>query len=119
MYRNIVYDKRQNSVILLTWDEDGNRVKQELSYEPYLYLETRQDTGIKSIFDTNLKKKSFMSPSHRYRFLNDVSTTRIFENIRWDQQFLIDLFQDECTKDTFNQHPIKTWFIDIETYSPG
>ena len=118
MYRNIVYDKRQNSVILLTWDEDGNRVKQELSYEPYLYLETRQDTGIKSIFDTNLKKKSFMSPSHRYRFLNDVSTTRIFENIRWDQQFLIDLFQDECTKDTFNQHPIKTWFIDIETYSP-
>ena len=119
MYRNIVYDKSQNQVILLTWDDDGRRITRELSYSPYLYLETKQDTGVESIFNTSLKKKMFQSPTHRYRYLKDLTTTRVFENIRWDQQFLVDLYQSRCKDDDFNQHPLKTWFIDIETYSPG
>ena len=119
MYRNIVYNKRDNNVILLTWDNDGKRVTHEMSYEPYLYIETKKDTQYKSIFGTSLKKRSFNSPSHRNRFINDTGTTRVFENLRWDQQFLIDLFASTAREDSFSQHSIKTWFIDIETYSPG
>ena len=118
MYRNIVYNKQRNSVILLTWDDDGNRITRETSYEPYLYLESRKETPFISIFDTHLKKKSFPTASARHRFLNDLSTTRVFENIRWDQQYLIDTFQTVCKDDDFSKHPLKTWFIDIETYSP-
>lgn len=118
MYRNIVYNKQRNSVILLTWDEDGKRVTRETSYEPYLYLESRRETQFVSIFDTHLKKKSFPTPASRSRFVNDLTTTRVFENLRWDQQYLIDIFQSICREDSFSEHPLKTWFIDIETYSP-
>ena len=119
MYRNIVYNKQSKSICLLTWDKDGNRVNVNASYEPYLYIETREKTSNISLFDTYLKKKSFTSPSHRYRFIKELATDRIFENIRWDQQFLIDVFMHENEKPEFTKQPLKTWFLDIETYSPG
>jgi DNA polymerase elongation subunit (family B) len=119
MYRNIVYNKRSRSVCLMTWDETGKRVNLNASYEPYLYLETKKETGIKSLFDTNLNKKIFTTPSHRNRFIGDLAGDRVFENIRWDQQFLIDMFMSQNETPEFTQHPLKTWFLDIETYSPG
>lgn len=103
----------------MTWDTDGKRVNLNASYEPYLYLESKKPTGVTSLFDTPLNKKTFTTPSHRNRFINDLATDRIFENIRWDQQFLIDMFMNENEKPEFTQHPLKTWFLDIETYSPG
>lgn len=103
----------------MTWDTDGKRVNLNASYEPYLYLESKKQTGVLSLFDTPLNKKTFTTPSHRNRFINDLATDRIFENIRWDQQFLIDTFMNENEKPEFTQHPLKTWFLDIETYSPG
>jgi DNA polymerase elongation subunit (family B) len=119
MYRNIVYNKRNRTVSLMTWDENGERITVEASYEPYLYLETKKQTPFESLFDTFLKKRTFNTPSHRYKFLNDLDTKRVFENIRWDQQYLIDTFTHQNDQPEFTQHPIKTWFIDIETYSPG
>ena len=38
-YRNVVYNGRNRSVNLFTWDTDGKRVMHECSFEPYLYLE--------------------------------------------------------------------------------
>lgn len=119
MYRNIVYNKRNRTVSLMTWDKDGERITVQASYEPYLYLETKKETTSVSLFDTYLKKRIFTSPTHRNRFLNELDTKRIFENIRWDQQYLIDTFMYQNEEPSFTENPIKTWFIDIETYSPG
>ena len=119
MYRNIIYNKQNRTVSLMTWDDDGERITVQASYEPYLFTETKKVTPLVSLFDTYLIKRSFASPSHRYRFINESDTKRIFENIRWDQQYLIDTFMYRNEDKDFTQHPIKTWFIDIETYSPG
>ena len=49
MYRNIYYDQRDQCMKLFTWDKDQNRVVVDCSYNPYVYVETKQETNFKSI----------------------------------------------------------------------
>ena len=118
MYRNICYNPRDESYNLYTWDTDGNRVSLDLSYNPYLYVETNQKTNFKSLFKTNLKKKIFKTQKNRSAFTKSCGIKRLFENISTDQQFLIDQFHTKNQKPDFNKNPLKVLFLDIETYSP-
>ena len=115
-YRNVIYNGRENSIRLFTWDENGKRISYESSYEPYLYVEGNGKH--ESIFGTKLIKKKFQNQYNRYRFLKDSGIKRVFENLPANQQFLVDRYWQENEEDEFNAHPIKTMFIDIETYSP-
>ena len=119
MYRNIYYDRQGQCMKLFTWNNEGNRIVADCSYSPYLYLETNQKTNYQSIFKTNLKKKSFRSQRDRSIFLKSCGLERVFENIIPNQQFLIDTFHTKNEDLDFNQNPLKIFFIDIETYSPG
>jgi len=83
-----------------------------------LFVETRQDTGIKSIYKTNLKKKYFPTRKERNQYISKTGITRLFENLKCDQQFLIDSFYKVNDTPEFNANPLKIWFLDIETYSP-
>lgn len=118
MYRNIYYDQREQCMKLFTWDKDQNRVVLDCSYNPYVYVETRQDTNYKSIFKTNLKKKNFRTQRDRSVFIKSSGLDRFFENINCDQQFLIDTFHTKNSEPEFNKNPLKIFFLDIETYSP-
>jgi DNA polymerase elongation subunit (family B) len=118
MYRNVTYNPRDESYTLFTWDKDGNRIAPEVSYSPYVYIETKQETGIKSLFKTNLKKKIFKTQKDRSIFTKTCGIERLFENISTDQQFLIDQFHTKNQDDDFSVNPLKVMFIDIETYSP-
>lgn len=115
-YRNIVYNGRESEVTLFTWDEHGKRVRYKVGFEPYLYLEG--NGNYESIYGTKLIKKKFASQYNRYRFLKDAGIKRVFENLPAPQQFLVDRYWQENEEPEFNEHPIKTMFIDIETYSP-
>ena len=56
MYRNVVYNGRESTVTLFTWDQDGKRISTECSFEPYLYGEDKR--GDKTVnFGTKVKKK--------------------------------------------------------------
>jgi len=103
---------------LFTWDENGKRIAVDTTFEPYIYLETNNHPDCTSIFNTKLKKKKFKNQAERARYLKDNKVTRIFENINIQQQFLIDTFWEQNEKPEFTQKPIRTLFIDIETYSP-
>ena len=103
---------------LYTWDENGNRRTIESTFEPYIYLETNNAPDATSIFNTKLKKKRFKTQSDRSRYLKDNGVVRVFENMGIQQQFLIDTFWQDNEKDEFSQHPLKVYFLDIETYSP-
>ena len=118
MYRNLTYDSRDQTVQIGTWDDDGKPIDVTCSYEPYLYVETKQNTPYKSLHGTNLEKKIFRSTSHRNRFVNETGMTRLFENLKWDQQFLIDRYAGINEDYEFNKHPLRVYFFDIETYSP-
>ena len=115
-YRNAIYNGRENTVTLFTWDEDGNRIRYETTVEPYLYIEG--NGNYESIFGTKLIKKKFNNQYGRYKFLKDSGIKRVFENIPLPQQFLVDTYWKTNEELEFNKHPIKTMFIDIETYSP-
>ena len=64
-WRNIYYDGKDQLIHLWTWDEYGNRIKIETSYEPYLYIESTQGTNAVSVFDTPLKKITFKNQFER------------------------------------------------------
>ena len=103
---------------LFTWDEAGQRVAVDCSYNPYIYLETTDEKcDGHSIFDTRLKKITFRTQSERFKYLTDNAITRIFENLPVTQQFLVDTFYSKTEDPAFSKHPLKIYFIDIETYS--
>lgn len=113
MYRNCVYNNRTKSVHLWTWDETGNRVKQEIDFKPYLYLESKNGED-KSIYGTILKKKEFETAWERNKFVENSGLTRLFENLPPYQQFLIDNYYYCCEDENFAQYPLKIMFFDIE-----
>ena len=118
MYRNIYYDNKNQLIHLWTWDENGNRVKYETSYEPYLYIESSTGTDGVSIFNTPLKKRSFKSNFDRKKFVTE-TPLKIFHNLACEQQFLLDTYKNEVGKLEFGTQPLKVFLFDIETYSKG
>ena len=119
MYRNVYYDIYKKCVKLWTWDENGNRMSIEVPYKPYIYIETESNADAMSIFNTKLAKRSFHNEKERREYVKNGALKRLFYNIPVEQQFLIDHFKFKNKDKDFNQFPLKTYFLDIETYSPG
>lgn len=115
-YRNCIYDSRNRSIHLWTWDAYGDRVTQVLPYSPYLYLEHPKGDA-KSIFGTSLKKREFKDQWERGKFVKDSGIKRIFENLPPYQQFLVDNYYYNCGDDDFAQYPLKVMVLDIESPS--
>jgi DNA polymerase elongation subunit (family B) len=118
MYRNVAYLPNQQVMRLYTWDETGNRISYDTTYEPYIYLETNNNADATSIFNTSLRKRSFRSQFDRYKYINENLGSRIFENLPPAQQFLVDRFYNQNESIDFSKHPLKIYYFDIETYSP-
>ena len=117
-WRNVSYDSRNQSIHLWTWDSNGNRIKLETSYEPYLYIESAQGTDGISIFNTPLRKLKFKNQFERNKYVNDTPIKRLFHNISCEQEFLLSTFKDQVDSPDFGKSPLKIYFFDIETYSP-
>ena len=119
MYRNIIYNAKKETCKLFTWDKDGDRVSYDMSFNPYVYYESTGKSDGTSIFNTPVKKRTFKTQYDRYKFIKDCGIKRVFENIPSEQQFLIDQFWKVNDDKDFSKYPLKTHFIDIETFSPG
>lgn len=117
-YRNIAYDNKNCCIHLWTWDEDGQRIKLETSYEPSLYVESATATDAVSIYNTNLKKISFKNNYFRSKYVNETPIKRIFQNLSVEQDFLLNTYRDDLKSPDFGTNPLKIFFWDIETYSP-
>jgi len=119
MYRSVYYNPFNESIFLSTWTEDGDRISSEIPFRPYLYIEQEGAKDGTSIFKTSLVKKSFKNSIDRRRFTENTANKRLFHNLSPEQQFLIDLYKDHNTNSEFSKFALKTYFIDIETYSVG
>lgn len=115
-YRNVVYNSREGTCTIFTWDQDGNRVSHTTTFEPYLYVEDPRGSET-SIYGTKVLKRSFNNSYTRNKFIQDSGIKRVFENVPAPQQFLLDMFWKENEKPEFTKHKLKTCFIDIETFS--
>lgn len=116
-YRNVAYKPKDECMTLFTWDENGNRVSYDVSYNPYLYIESNNNPDSTSIFNTQLKKKTFRTQFERSKYVKESNVKRLFENLSINQQFLIDTFYKDYEKPEFISKPLKVLLIDIETYS--
>lgn len=116
-YRNVAYNPKNESMKLFTWDQDGNRISYDVSYCPYLFIESNNKPDNTSIFNTPLKKRQFKNQYERSKFIKESNIKRLFGNLQCNQQFLIDSFWQEYEKPEFVKHPLKVMFLDIETYS--
>lgn len=119
MYRNCVYIPREECIRLFTWDENGNRITVDHSFNPYLYIEVTGEGEYKSLFNTNLRKKIFRTGYERYKYVQDCGNRRLFENIAPVHQFLIDRYWKDNDKSDFNKFPVRIVFLDIEYYVEG
>lgn len=119
MYRNATYNPKEGLVYLRTWTEDGDRIDTEVPFTPFLYTEKDGANDGLSIFKTPLKKHYFKNSFERNKFVNDTKNGRLFGNLPVDQQFLVETFKEDVHKEEFSKHPLKVYFIDIETYSPN
>jgi len=116
-YRNLAYNPRDESMKVFTWDENGKRVSYDVSYNPYLYVESNNQPNKTSIFNTPLKKRVFKNQYERSKFVKESNVKRLFENLTVNQQFLIDSYLNDYEKPEFISNPLKVLFLDIETYS--
>jgi DNA polymerase elongation subunit (family B) len=116
-YRNLAYDPKNEAIKLFTWDQQGNRISYEVSYNPYLYIESNNKPDKTSIFNTPLKKRTFKNQYERSKFVKESNVKRLFENLSTNQQFLIDLYWKDYENSDFIKHDLKVMFLDIETYS--
>ena len=120
MYRNVVYESSKEQMRLFTWDDDGNRIVVTQSYNPYLYIEPKDNRHktAESIYKTPLRKLTFKRGSDRRQFIRQNGVKRLFENLPEKQQFLLDNFWQVNETPDFTKNDIKMLLLDIETYSP-
>jgi len=118
VYRHATYDPLNHAIRLATWSETGERITVSRTYYPYLYIETSGQGDEISLYNTKLKKKVFNSSKERRLFSEKDENRRIFHNFTCSQQFLIDEFSTEIDNPDFVKHPLKIFYLDIETYSP-
>lgn len=118
-YRNIYYNNRAKKMTLFTWDKDGNPIREEYDYKPWLYVGTTGSKDAVSMFNTPLKKITFNTDFERRKYVADSGITKFFDNLPCIQQFLVEKFWNVNETPEFSQIPLKVAFIDIEVYSPG
>lgn len=104
---------------LFTWDDNGKRIKVDIPFNPYVYIETDSNADAMSIFNTKLAKKSFKTMWDRTKYINSSGLKRIFYNLPAEQQFLIDLYGNQNNSLEFSKHDLKIFYLDIETSSPN
>lgn len=119
MYRNIFYDISEKVVKLFTWNEKGERIQTEYPFKPYIYVESNNIKDAVSVYNTNLQKKEFVNQYERKKYIKECGIKRIFYNINAEQQWLIDQFGTLNKSGDFSKFPLKVFYLDIETYSPG
>ena len=71
-----------------------------------------------SIYNTKLRKRSFNTQFDRSKFIKDLKSNRLFENLTPGQQFLVDECWEYHQDVDFAKNKIRNVFFDIETYSP-
>jgi DNA polymerase elongation subunit (family B) len=113
-YRNVVYDIKKKEVIVYTWDDDGKRLDFSVDFRPYLYVEDNKGEDGVSVFGTKLKKVSFKDLFERMKYVEEKKLTRLFENLRPEQQVLLDMFSEHVDDPEFSKFPLKIAYLDIE-----
>lgn len=113
MYRNCHWDSVNKCIKLATWDENGNRVRIDVPFKPYLYVDSPKGKYT-SIFEQKVDKREFNTPYDRSQFIKRYGSNRFYENFDVNQQFLLDCFWKNIADKDFAANPLRILMLDIE-----
>lgn len=116
-FRGAYYDRRNESILLRTWDKDGKRIVETHPFKPYIFLESSEKADAMSLYGTPLRKVEFRNTSERADYLSKYNVTRSYENLPPVQQFLINHFGSKNQTEDFRKFSIRYSFLDIEVES--
>jgi len=118
-YRNVYYNNYNSEITLWKWNSVGDRVEEKFHFKPYIYIESQNKVDATSIYNTNLKKLEFENNLERRNYVKKCGIKRIFYNIPAEQQALIDYYGNANENLSFSKFPLKIFYLDLETDSPG
>lgn len=114
------YKRRGDSILFSYIDENGKTVDTTIrDYKPTLYLKTEEDTGLKSIYGhyvRPIKTEGMRDANELMNRYQNVDDMAIEGNTRFDNQFVIELYEGEDIE--YDESLIKGCFIDIEVTAP-
>jgi len=116
LYRNISYrtDSEFNGeIILYTWDHEGKPITEIHPHRSHLFVEHPKGRDT-SMFGTKLVKMMFDSSWDRYRWIKNNPSTRIFESLPPEREFLLNYYQGQQESPDFVKHDLRVQFIDLE-----
>ncbi len=117
MFRNVYYNKKTSKIHL--WETtDGERKYKEFNWVPYVYTKTNEDTGIKSIYGDNVKKKTFNTWSKYRDFCNNNHNGVFEDHVKPEIQFLAEHYSS-ISDEEMEIPALKIAIIDIEVFSEG
>lgn len=114
MYRSAYWNNARKCITLATWNSEGQRVRVDVPFKPYVYVESPRGDHL-SIFGDKLVKKAFDNPFERRQFVDNFGGSHFYDNLDVAQQFLLDAYWQDCEKDDFQRHPLRVIHFDIET----
>lgn len=118
MFKNVHYDRWNNIMHLWETTPDGKRKHHEINWTPYLYILSKENTGIKSIYNENVKKINFKS-YNQYKTFCDAHPQDKFiyeNNVKPEIQFLCERYF-EIDDEHLYQPKIRWMAFDIEVDS--
>lgn len=111
-YRNCYFDRKQSTIHLWHYNDDGEPIKSEYYFKPYIYLPTTNAAQMVGIDGVPLIKREFEKEKERRRFVENYKGT-VYYNLPPTQQFLLDTFYHKDISE-MTEHSLRTFFFDIE-----
>jgi len=105
-----------NHIYVRGFDENGERIQKQYTYEPYLFLPSQTETGYKDIHGNHVKKKDFDTIREARDFVkqyDDIDGMKIYGYDRWEYMYIYDNWRN-CVHDSSKMNIV---YIDIEVES--
>jgi len=105
-----------NHIYVRGFDENGERVQKQYTYEPYLFVSAKQDTGYRDIHGQPVRRVDFDNIREARDFIKqytDVGGMNVYGYDRWAYTYIYEKYRN-CNYDTSK---INTVYMDIEVES--
>jgi DNA polymerase elongation subunit (family B) len=103
----------QGNNLFIRGFENGERFQKKITYQPYLFTESKVDTGYSNIYGKNVKRKDFANIWEARQWSQEWHGFDIYGSSRWQYLYIYDTYKS-LDVDTSE---INVVYIDIEVAS--
>lgn len=115
MFKNCYYDTQKSTIHL--WEQiNGEDLKDEIHWTPYVFLPSKK-SDIKTVQGKSVYKREFETYFDYHQFTKNNKASHIYENnVKFETQFLAERYYGIPDEEIYVP-TLRTYYIDIEVYS--